>query len=100
MEINILIQTVSTSRMHPIGNSDVEYQFRIEIWKQQENLQFFATVERSFYCDLHVPSENSISTEMIRSTEELLEIEEELFDNEQLAMENALAKLRNYYSPF
>ncbi|WP_298859472.1 hypothetical protein [uncultured Gimesia sp.] len=100
MGINILTQTVSTSLMHPINNPDVEYQFRIEIWKQQDELQFFATVERSFYCDLHVLSENSIATEMIRSVEELLEIDEEFFDSEQLALENALAKLRTYYVPF
>ncbi|QDT18943.1 hypothetical protein [Gimesia chilikensis] len=100
MNLNILIQTISTPRMHPINNLDQEYRFRIEIWKEQGTSQYFATVERSFYCDLHVLSANTTATEMIRSVEELVETEAEFFDSEQLALDNALTKLSHFYEPF
>lgn len=100
MELNILTQTVSTPRMHPVNDLDHAYQFRIEIWKQQGTSQFFATVERSFYCNVHVLSVDMTATEMIRSVEELLELDEDFFNSEQQALENALAKLCTYYEPF
>ncbi|QDT25475.1 hypothetical protein Enr10x_07710 [Gimesia panareensis] len=100
MKLNLLTQTVSTPRMHPIDNLDYEYRFRIEIWKQQGTSQYFATVERSFYCDVHVLSANMTATEMIRSVEEQVETEEEFFDSEQRALDNALTKLSHFYEPF